>query len=80
MPTLDTDAAPAVDRGQRDDRRRSERPETDVVWLITQRQLAERGAVSSSVWGGRHAGLNLLEASPHMESKSSLLPALASDG
>jgi hypothetical protein len=38
MPSFDTDAVPPVDRGQRDDRRRSERPETYVVWLITQRR------------------------------------------
>src|SRR6266852_4216864 len=40
MPTLDTDAAAPVDRGQRDEWRQSERSETNVVWLITQRRLA----------------------------------------
>ena len=40
MPTLDTDAAPPVDRGQFDDWRRSETPGTHVVWVITQRRFA----------------------------------------
>ena len=41
MPTLDTDAAAPVDRGQRDEWRQSERPETNVVWLITQRSRVQ---------------------------------------
>jgi hypothetical protein len=40
MPTLDTDAAPPVDRGQFGDWIRSDRPGTHVVWLITQRRPA----------------------------------------
>jgi hypothetical protein len=41
MPTLDADVAPPVDRGQHDDWRRPERPETHVVWLITQRSRVQ---------------------------------------
>jgi len=77
MPTLDTDAAPPVDRGQHD-RRRSEIPETRVVWLITQRQLTERSTLPSSAWGRRARRTHRLGASHGKQIRPAA--AAASDG
>jgi hypothetical protein len=43
MPTIETDAAPPVDRGKNGHRRQPYTEETPVVRLITQRQLANSG-------------------------------------
>ncbi len=88
-PPLCVNGQVAVSRGRRQARdaddgpertgrsaRRAETPETrktHVVWLITQRQLAERGAVSSSACGDSGTP-DLTSWRRHMESKSSLLP------